>query len=382
MPRPGTRESRGSAAATRCAPRTSRASSLCRAARIDLAVIGPEAPLVAGVADVLRHAGVAVFGPSAAAARIEGSKSFAKEVMRAAGVPAAAELDAPRAPVRRQGGRPRGRKGRVRLPHAGGGGRGRAAGARVRRRGGRSRSCSRARRCRSSRSATASDAVALPAAQDYKRMGDGDNGPNTGGMGAYSPVPRLGPAETRGARRARSTAPSSTSWRGAGAPFVGLLYAGLMLTEDGPRVLEFNCRFGDPETQAILPLLDGDLLEPLAAAAAGDLRESKISVSGECAVTVVLASRGYPEAPEVGAAIGGTRRGGGRRRPRLPRGHGAARRRRGQRGRPRARRHRARRELAEARDRAYERSSASTSTAPVPARHRREGGQCFELLSE
>ena len=229
--------------------------ALARSLGVDLVVVGPEAPLVAGVADVLRHAGIPVFGPSAAAARIEGSKRFAKEVMAAAGVPTAALLDQPRAPcvlkadglaagkgvvVCRTDGRARARRSRQSGPSAT-----RSS----------SRSCSRARRSPSSRSATATELLALPPAQDFKRAYDGDDGPNTGGMGSFAPV--------TGRRRcdeivATCVAPVLAELARRGAPFVGTLFVGLMLTPDGPRVLEYNCRFGDPETQSVLPLVDGD----------------------------------------------------------------------------------------------------------------------------
>jgi phosphoribosylamine--glycine ligase len=276
---------------------------LCRAARIELAIIGPEAPLVAGVADELRHAGIAVFGPSAAAARIEGSKSFAKEVMRAAGVAAAGELDEPRAPcVVKADGLAAGKGVFVcraqaevdaALPQA------QAFGGEVV-----IEELLEGEEASVFALCDGERAVALPAAQDYKRIGEGDTGPNTGGMGAYSPVPRLDPAETEALLDAIHR-PVLEELARRGTPFIGVLYAGLMLTENGPRVLEFNCRFGDPETQAILPLLRGDLLEPLAAAAGGDLEGIEISVSPEWAVTVVLASRGYPERTEVGEKISG-----------------------------------------------------------------------------
>ena len=276
---------------------------LCRAARIELAVIGPEAPLVAGAADELRHAGVAVFGPSAAAARIEGSKSFAKDVMRAAGVPTAAALGEPRAPcVVKADGLAAGKgvfvcrtqaEADAALPQA------RAFGGEVV-----VEELLEGEEASVFAICDGERAVALPTAQDYKRIGDGDTGPNTGGMGAYSPLPRLGATETDALLDAIHRPVLGELVR-RGTPFLGVLYAGLMLTEDGPRVLEFNCRFGDPETQAILPLLQSDLLEPVAAAAAGDLEGIEISVSSECAVTVVLASRGYPESAEVGEEISG-----------------------------------------------------------------------------
>jgi phosphoribosylamine--glycine ligase len=277
--------------------------ALCRQLEIDLVVVGPEAPLVAGVADVLRHGGVSVFGPSAAAARIEGSKSFAKEVMRTAGVPTAAELHEPRAPcVIKADGLAAGKGVFV---------------------------------CRAQREADAAweqagalggpivveellegdevslfavsdgvESLPLPAAQDAKRLLDDDGGPNTGGMGAYSPVPFL--AEEQAAELVeRIHQPVLAELARQGSPFIGLLYAGLMLTDEGPRVLEFNCRFGDPETQAILPRLDGDLLEVLAGAAAGRLEVPVPGVARNAAVTVVLASAGYPDAPESDVPIGG-----------------------------------------------------------------------------
>ena len=152
-----------------------------------------------------------------------------------------------------------------------------------------------------------STTVPLPLAQDAKRLFDGDEGPNTGGMGACSPVPDLD--EEAGAELVeRIHRPVLAELARRGIPFVGLLYAGLMLTEDGPRVLEFNCRFGDPETQAILPRLDGDLLEPLARASRRQLGGCELGVSDEAAVTVVLASPGYPENPRTGISLRGLER--------------------------------------------------------------------------
>jgi phosphoribosylamine--glycine ligase len=147
-------------------------------------------------------------------------------------------------------------------------------------------------------------AVPLPAARDAKRLSDGDEGPNTGGMGAYSPVADLSD-EDAAELVERVHEPVLDELARRGSPFVGLLYAGLMLTDDGPRVLEFNCRFGDPETQAVLPRLEGDLGEALAHAAVGDLAGVELAASEEAAVTVVLASEGYPEAPVTGGAITG-----------------------------------------------------------------------------
>jgi phosphoribosylamine--glycine ligase len=144
----------------------------------------------------------------------------------------------------------------------------------------------------------------LPAAQDYKRVGDGDAGPNTGGMGSYSPVPRLA-ADDVAELVERVCRPVVRELAERRTPFVGALFAGLMLTDDGPRVLEYNCRFGDPETQSLLPLLDGDLLDALAACAAGSLEGVSLAASGRAAVTVVLAGGAYPERGDSGTAIEG-----------------------------------------------------------------------------
>ena len=276
---------------------------LCREHELDLVVIGPEAPLVGGVADDLRRAGVAVFGPGAAAARIEGSKAFAKELMRSAGVPTAAELQEPRAPcVVKADGLAAGKGVFV---------------------------------CRTQEQADegwrrasalgdavvveellegdevslfvltdGADVLALAPAQDFKRLRDGDKGPNTGGMGSYSPVPFLDPDEVDELVESVHR-PVIAELANRGAPFVGLLYAGLMLTEDGPRVLEFNCRFGDPETQAIVPRLEGDFLGALASAASGSLDGVELSAGSQAAVTIVLASAGYPDEPQSGTPIEG-----------------------------------------------------------------------------
>jgi phosphoribosylamine--glycine ligase len=276
---------------------------LCLAARIDLAVVGPEAPLVAGVGDALRHAGIPVFGPSASAARIEGSKAFAKDVMRAAGVPAAAPLDVPRAPcVVKADGLAAG-KGvfvcRTEAEVAEGVRRARELGEEIV-----VEELLEGSEASIFAVCDGVNAVALPAAQDLKRLRDRDEGPNTGGMGAYAPVAGLDQAALDDLLESVHI-PVLRELARRGAPFVGLLYAGLMLTDDGPRVLEFNCRFGDPETQVVLPLVTSDVLELLGAAARGDLGAASVETSSESAVTVVLASRGYPDAPEVGVAISG-----------------------------------------------------------------------------
>jgi phosphoribosylamine---glycine ligase len=274
---------------------------LVRSLDVDLVVVGPEAPLVAGVADELRHQGVAVFGPSAAAARIEGSKAFAKDVLRAAGVPTAEQLAVARPPCV------------VKVD-------GLAAGKGV-------------FVCRTQeeldeglRAAAAfgealvieellegeelslfalvggESAVALPSARDYSRVGDDDTGPNTGGMGCYSPVADAPDAEELVELAVK---PVVAELARRGTPFVGCLYAGLMLTDEGPKVLEFNCRFGDPETQAILPRLEGDLLQALWAAATGELRDIELAAGDDAAVTIVLAGAGYPQRGDTGTAITG-----------------------------------------------------------------------------
>jgi phosphoribosylamine---glycine ligase len=270
---------------------------------VDLVVIGPELPLVAGLADALRRRGVAVFGPSRAAAQIEGSKAFAKEVMEAAGVPAARNLSVARPPcVVKADGLAAGKGVWVCRTQAE-----LDAGLRAAKTFGQpfqveelleGPEVSLFALC------DGTTALPLPAAQDYKRIGDGDEGPNTGGMGSYSPVPGLPAAEA--ARLVDELCrPVLAELARRGAPFTGVLFAGLMLTEDGPRVLEFNCRFGDPETQSLLPLLEGDLLAALAAAAAGDLGGVELSASERAAVTVVLAARDYPELGDSGTPIAG-----------------------------------------------------------------------------
>jgi phosphoribosylamine--glycine ligase len=260
---------------------------------IDLVVIGPEAPLVAGVADVLRQSGIAVFGPSADAAQIEGSKSFAKDVMRAAGVPTAETLAVARVPcVVKANGLAAGKgvfvchtsaelDAALRAVEAFGQGvviEELLEGPEVS-----LFALSDGRRV-----------VPLGAAQDFKRLGDGDAGPNTGGMGAYSPVPGVDVANLV----AQIHEPVLEELARRGSPFVGCLFAGLMVTDEGPRVLEFNARFGDPETQVVMPRIEGDLLGALAGAARGDLSGTDVSLSSRSAVTVVLAAPDYPSSSD------------------------------------------------------------------------------------
>jgi phosphoribosylamine--glycine ligase len=276
---------------------------LCREHAIDLVVIGPEAPLVAGVADHLRRAGVSVFGPGAEAARIEGSKAFAKEVMRSAGVPTAMELSEPRAPcVVKADGLAAG-KGvfvcRTQAEADEGWRRASAFGGDVV-----IEELLEGEEASLFVMTDGADILPLAPAQDFKRLRDRDEGPNTGGMGSYSPVPFLGPDQVDELVE-RVHRPVIEELASRGTPFVGLLYAGLMLTDDGARVLEFNCRFGDPETQAIVPRLEGHFLGALAASAAGALDGANLSAGPQAAVTVVVAAGGYPEDPRTGAPISG-----------------------------------------------------------------------------
>jgi phosphoribosylamine---glycine ligase len=276
---------------------------LARELGIDLVVVGPEAPLVAGLADELRHRGVAVFGPGADAARIEGSKAFSKEVMDAAGVPTARSLAVARPPcVVKADGLAAGKGVWVCHTQAE-----LDAGLRAAEALGQpfhveelleGDEVSLFALCDGAK------AVALPAAQDYKRIGDGDEGPNTGGMGSYSPMPRLSEDEVAGLVD-EVCRPVVAELARRGSPFVGVLFAGVMLTGDGPRVLEYNCRFGDPETQSLLPRLEGDVLETLAAAASGRLNGAQLVASECAAVTLVLAAGDYPARGDSGSPITG-----------------------------------------------------------------------------
>jgi phosphoribosylamine---glycine ligase len=270
----------------------------------DLVVVGPEAPLVAGVADELRHAGIAVFGPGKEAARIEGSKSFAKEVMRATGVPTAETMSEARAPcVVKADGLAAGKgvfvcRNRDELD---------AALREVARLGDTWLVEELLEGDEVSAFALASGVhtTILPTAQDYKRAFDGDEGPNTGGMGAYSPV--VGLDESVGTEELIDTIhlPVLRELAARGTPFVGVLFAGMMLTDAGPKVLEFNCRLGDPEAQVLLPRLEGDLLGAMAGAAAGDAASPALAVSDQAAVTVVIAAADYPARGDSGTPIEG-----------------------------------------------------------------------------
>jgi phosphoribosylamine--glycine ligase len=314
----------GIAALGRCEPVSSDDVSgiveLATREKPQLVVIGPEAPLAAGLADALRAARIPVFGPSRAAARIESSKAFAKALMREAGVPTARATRCVDVAAARRAARELGAPGVIKAS-------GLAAGKGV-------------IVCETIDDADAAidsmltndsfgaagrevlveefmegeelslfaitdGTTVLPmlAAQDHKRLLEGDRGPNTGGMGAYAPVSLGGEALVADAVD-RIFTPTLDALRSAGAPFSGLLYAGLMLTAQGPKVVEFNARFGDPETEAILPLLESSLFDPILAVATGrGLSGQHLRWSSEHAVTTVVAVPGYPDSPQKGIAI-------------------------------------------------------------------------------
>jgi phosphoribosylamine--glycine ligase len=284
-------------------------ANLAKALAVDLVVIGPEVPLVNGAADAIRAIGIPVFGPSKAAAQLEGSKDFAKGVMRDAGVPTAQSftcttqteiekaLDAFGAPyVVKDDGLAAG-KGVVvtsdrdaALQHALG--------------------CDRVvieeyldgPEISLFGISDGRNILAMEPAQDFKRAYDGDEGPNTGGMGAYSPLP-WAPDEIVEETYEKVLAPMIAEMAARGTPFVGLLYAGLALTKNGLKVIEFNARFGDPETQVLIPRLETPLATLLYNAATDNLDDTVLNWRDESAVTVVLASEGYPDAPKTGGEI-------------------------------------------------------------------------------
>jgi phosphoribosylamine---glycine ligase len=283
----------------------------------DLVVVGPEAPLVAGVADAVRAKGIACFGPGAAAARLEGSKAFAKEVMAAAGVPtarsAACADPAAAAAALEEFGPPYVVKDD-----------GLAAGKGVVVTADRDAALAHAAACdrvvveeflagpEVSLFALCDGTIALPLlpAQDFKRVGDGDTGPNTGGMGAYAPLPWAPPDLVEQVMDA-IVGPTLAEMVRRGTPYIGALYVGLALTAGGPKVVEFNCRLGDPEAQVELPLLETPLAGLLHAAATGSLAaHPPLRWRPGAAVTVVIASAGYPVAPRAGDVITGADRPG------------------------------------------------------------------------
>ncbi|HVF06613.1 MAG TPA: phosphoribosylamine--glycine ligase [Frankiaceae bacterium] len=290
-------------------------ADLADAVGADLTVVGPEAPLVAGVADAVRARGRACFGPSAAAAQIEGSKAFAKDVMAGAGVPTAGHRvctnDDELAKALDELGPPYVVKDD-----------GLAAGKGV------VVTSDRADAERHGRGKTvvveeyldgpevslfgiSDGTTVLPMrpAQDFKRIGDGDTGPNTGGMGAYTPLPWAPPDLVETVAKT-VLQPTVDELARRGTPFQGLLYAGLAMTSRGPRVIEFNARFGDPETQVLLPLLTTPLAGLLHAAATGGLAGATLEWSNDAAVTVVMAALGYPGKPTTGQPISGLQEAG------------------------------------------------------------------------
>ncbi len=295
----------------------------CREKEIGLVVVGPEQPLIGGLADALERAGVPVFGPTTAAAQLEGSKGFTKDICRAYNIPTAAyarfdDREKALAYVRAQGapivikadGLAAGKgvvvamtlaeaEQAVSSMFAGAFG---ASGAEV---------VVEAflEGEEASFFAICDGANALPfaTAQDHKRVGDGDTGPNTGGMGAYSPASVVTPEiEARVMREIIE--PTLRALRDKGAPFKGVLYAGLMLTKDGPQLIEYNVRFGDPEAQVVLPRLEDDLVALMLACAQGQLPQSRPRFSPRKALTVVLAAENYPGTPKTGTQIRGVER--------------------------------------------------------------------------
>jgi phosphoribosylamine--glycine ligase len=295
--------------------------AFCNAEDIGLVVVGPEAPLVDGLADTLRGAGFPVFGPSKAAAQLEGSKSFTKEMCLRAGIPTAgyrradsleeamAALDAFGVPVVvKADGLAAGKGVTVAMTRAEAeeavrdifAGRFGADGA--------SAVIEEFMHGEEASYFALTDGrtiVPFGTAQDHKRVGDGDTGPNTGGMGAYSPAPVMTPL-LRGEVVSKIFAPTVKAMAEAGMPYSGVLYAGLMLTREGPKLIEYNCRFGDPECQVLMMRLQSDLAEYLLACAENRLAALETPrFSDDTALTVVMAANGYPGTPEKGGAISG-----------------------------------------------------------------------------
>ena len=294
--------------------------AFCRAEKIELVVVGPEAPLVAGLVDDLAAAGIAAFGPTKAAAQLEGSKGFTKDLCREFNIPTGAygrfaDAATARAYAREKGapivvkadGLAAGKGVVVAMTLAEaeaaidmifGGAFGAAGAEVVIEEFLEGEEASFFALCDGER------ALAFASAQDHKRVGEGDTGPNTGGMGAYSPAPVMTPAMDARVM-AEIIAPTLRGMKARGAPFRGVLFAGLMIGNDGPRLIEFNARFGDPETQVMLPRLDEDIVPLLAAAARGALRAEPARLKPQTALTVVYAAKGYPDAPERGTEIRG-----------------------------------------------------------------------------
>lgn len=292
--------------------------AFCGDKAIDLVVIGPEAPLVEGLSDSLRAAGVPVFGPSKAAAQLEGSKGFTKDLCARAGIPTAgyvrtSSLEEARAAlakfqapyVLKADGLAAGKgvviaaslaEAEETLADMFGGGFG-GAGAQVV-----IEEFMEGEEASFFALTDGTTIVPFGSAQDHKRVGDGDTGPNTGGMGAYSPAPVLTP-ELQARVMAEIVEPTVRTMREEGNPYQGVLYAGLMLTAEGPKLIEYNARFGDPECQVLMMRLESDLAAIMLACAQGSLEGTRVAFRDETALTVVMAARGYPGTPEKGGAI-------------------------------------------------------------------------------
>lgn len=297
--------------------------NFCESNEIDLVVVGPEKPLVNGLSDVLRDNNILVFGPNAEAARIEADKSFAKKIMKIAGVPTAKHIEFNSSMYEHAVEFIKNKKYPCVLKANG-----LAAGKGV-------VICNTPEQAEDTLRSFLIDKVfgesgenllieeylegeeasvfaitdgnkfvCLPPAQDYKKIGDNDTGKNTGGMGAYAPTPII-TEELLEEVSDKIIAPTLETLQNEGKKFIGCLYVGLMITNEGPKVIEFNCRFGDPETQAILPLVKGDFLRLLLSAAKGELDENIVSYNGGSSVCVIAASKGYPESFQVGYDIKG-----------------------------------------------------------------------------
>ena len=294
--------------------------AFCRLQGVDLVVVGPEGPLVAGIADDLQHAGIKVFGPSKAAAQLEGSKGFTKELCAEFAIPTAgfgrfSDAAAAKAYVASQGapivikadGLAAGKgvvmaetlneaNEAIEMMFSGGLG---SAGAEVV-----IEEWMIGEEASFFALCDGTHALALASAQDHKRVGDGDTGPNTGGMGAYSPAPVMTPAMEERVM-AEIVRPTLAGMAKRGTPFQGVLFAGLMITAQGPKLIEYNVRFGDPECEVLMPRLKSDILPALIAACDGVLGDFDLRWSDQAALTVVLAARGYPAKPETGSVIRG-----------------------------------------------------------------------------
>ncbi|MEA2835421.1 MAG: phosphoribosylamine---glycine ligase, partial [Methylobacteriaceae bacterium] len=295
----------------------------CRLMRIELVVVGPEQPLVNGLVDALEAAGISAFGPTRAAARLEGSKAFTKELCRRYSIPTAeferfTDREAALAYVRsrdapivvKADGLASGKgvvvaqtlgeaEDAIRSMFSGMFG---SAGAEVV-----IEELLEGEEISFFALCDGKRALSFASAQDHKRVGDGDTGPNTGGMGAYSPAPVFTP-ELQARVMREIVTPTIDAMAREGAPFKGVLFVGLMITRDGPKLIEFNARFGDPETQAMLPRLESDLLSLMQQCARGHLTSDAVLLSDETALTVVMAAKGYPGAPKKGTEIRGIKK--------------------------------------------------------------------------